>query len=405
MSGLRPGEIRLRGVSRTYKLLLERNATLKETILRRRRSRTRSVPALRSIDLDVTAGTALGIVGSNGAGKSTLLKILAGIIPPDEGTVETGGKVVSLLELGAGFHPDFTGRENIVLNASIYGMTRTEIEKRTDRIIEFSELEGFIDAPVRTYSSGMYTRLGFAVASELEPDILLLDEVLAVGDAAFQQKCMGRIARFQERGTTIVFVSHSQSSVEHTCNRAIWISGGLIVADGTPEAVFEKYNRGVAAVESDGGEATISGDDWRSARVLAVRTTDGSDPSDRFVNGDPFTLEVDYEVVDPVTTIVGAVITTVEGTIIAGLDNRHTVISSAPATGRRRARFHLPALPLMEGRFSVNVTVGSSDGIQPFHEVRRALEFSVFAQGRGFGPVALHGDWSNDALTTPTGTS
>lgn len=404
MSDLRPGEIRLRNVSRTYRLLLERNATLKETILRRRRSRTRSVPALRSVDLDVAAGTALGIVGSNGAGKSTLLKILAGIIPPDSGTVDAGGKVVSLLELGAGFHPDFTGRENIVLNASIYGMTRHEIEQRIDQIIEFSELEGFIDAPVRTYSSGMYTRLGFSVASELDPDILLLDEVLAVGDAAFQQKCMGRIARFQERGTTIVFVSHSQGSVEHTCNRAIWLSGGLIVADGTPEEVFEEYNRGVAGIDSGSGEARISGEDWRSARILSVRTTDGSSPADRFVSGDPFAIEIDYEVVDPVSAIVGVVLMTVDGAVIAGVDNRHTVDSSVRQSGRRRTQLLLPSLPLMEGRFTLNIALTASDGVQPFHEVKRALEFSVFAQGRGFGPVALHGDWTNDALTTSTGT-
>ena len=174
------GTVQLRGVSRTYKLPIERNLTLKETILRRGRLKARLVPALREIDLDLEPGTALGVVGANGAGKSTLLKILAGIIPPDVGTVEIGGRVVSMLELGAGFHPDFTGRENVILSASINGMTRREIEGRLDAIVAFAELDRFIDAPIRTYSTGMYARLGFAVAAELEPNVLLLDEILAV---------------------------------------------------------------------------------------------------------------------------------------------------------------------------------------------------------------------------------
>jgi ABC-type polysaccharide/polyol phosphate transport system ATPase subunit len=207
------GEIRLRNVTRSYRLLLEHNRTLKETVLRRRRVKSRQIFALLDVDLDVTPGSVLGVVGQNGAGKSTLLTLIAGILPPDRGTVETRGRVVSLLELGAGFHPDFTGRENVYVNASIHGMTRDEVDAKMDDIIAFAELENFIDAPVRTYSTGMYMRLGFAVASSLEPDILLLDEVLAVGDAAFQQKCMGRIAEFQRSDATIVFVSHSAPAV------------------------------------------------------------------------------------------------------------------------------------------------------------------------------------------------
>lgn len=350
--------------------------------------------ALRDIDLDVAPGTALGVVGSNGAGKSTLLKVLAGIIPPDSGTVETGGKVVSLLELGAGFHPDFSGRENIILNASIHGMSRREVERRIDAIVSFAELEQFIDAPVRTYSSGMYMRLGFAVAAELDPDILLLDEVLAVGDAAFQQKCLGRIAAFQRKGVTIVLVSHSAAAIEHTCDRAIWISGGVLMRDGHPAEVLEAYNRGLASIGQTGSEVQIDAVDWRSARVRAVRCGDGERTQERFAAGQRFVLEVDYEVVEPVAPVVTLTITTADGALIAGTDNRQDAERPGLPPGSRTARFEVSSLPLMEGRFALTVGLESADGVQVFHEVRRCLEFSVFAQGRGFGPVALPGQWA-----------
>jgi ABC-type polysaccharide/polyol phosphate transport system ATPase subunit len=357
--------------------------------------------ALRDIDLDVEPGTALGVVGANGAGKSTLLKMLAGIMPPESGTIETAGKVVSLLELGAGFHPDFSGRENVILNASIHGMSRKEVERRMEKIVSFAELEAFIDAPVRTYSSGMYMRLGFAVAAELDPDILLLDEVLAVGDAGFQQKCLGRIADFQQAGVTIVFVSHSASAVEHVCNRAIWLSSGLCMMDGPPEDVLEAYNRGLATSGDGGGVIEVDAVDWRSARIRAVRCTDGETPQERFLAGQRFAIEVDYEIVEPVTPVVNITVTTVEGALIAGIDNRMVLEGSGVTLGHRTARFEIDALPLMEGRFALTVGLASADGIVGFHELKRCVEFAVFAQGRGFGPVAFPGHWSMSAQGTP----
>lgn len=197
---VRPGEVRLRGVSRKFRILSEQNATLKEVLLRRRRTVGRDLWALRDVDLDVEPGEAIGIVGENGAGKSTLLKLVAGILYPQAGTIEVGGSVASMLELGAGFHPDFTGRENVYMNGSIHGLSEREIDQRFDDIVAFSELGEFVDMPVKTYSSGMHMRLAFAVSSHLSPDILLLDEVLAVGDEAFQRKCMGRIFEFRRRG-------------------------------------------------------------------------------------------------------------------------------------------------------------------------------------------------------------
>lgn len=405
MSGLAPGEIRLRGVSRRYRLLLERNQTLKETILRGKRSRHRDVWALNDVDLDVMPGQALGVIGANGAGKSTLLKLLAGILPANSGTVEVGGKVVSLLELGSGFHPDFTGRENVYLNASIHGMTRAQVDQKIDGIIEFAELEGFIDAPVRTYSSGMYMRLGFAVAAELDPEVLLLDEVFAVGDAAFQSKCLSRIADFQRRDVTIVFVSHSQWAVQTVCNRAIWLAGGSIVADGDPTTVLEDYHHGLVDSKraSGAGVAEISGEDWQFARVVSVSVAGPEGVSDRLVSGEPCTIEVLYETVEPVTPVTTLTVKTVDGTLIAGLDDRSDFDPVPGAPGFRVARYSLESLPLMEGRFAIDVSLERETGGYPFHQVERAVEFTVFSSGRGFGPVAFPGRWDVSAVPPPQG--
>src|SRR5204862_4727631 len=215
------GEIRGRGIGRLFKIRLSQSRSLKETILRRDLPQTRELWALRDVDLDVHPGEALGIVGQNGSGKSTLLKLIAGIFAPSLGELEVGGRVGSLIEIGAGFHPDFTGVENVYLNAAIYGLKRSYVDKHLDEIIAFAELEPFKDVAVRTYSSGMYMRLGFSVAMHVQPDVLLLDEVLAVGDEAFQQKCYGKIGDFKRAGGAIVFVSHDPGPVELICDAAV----------------------------------------------------------------------------------------------------------------------------------------------------------------------------------------
>ncbi len=393
MTGIPTGAVHLKGVSRKYRLLVERNATLKETILRRKRTVHREIWALRDVDLYLEPGTALGVVGANGAGKSTMLKIVAGIIPPDTGDVAVGGKVVSMLELGAGFHPDFTGRENVILNASIHGMPRKVVEARMDKIIDFSELGAFIDSPVRTYSTGMYMRLGFAVAAEMEPDVLLLDEVLAVGDAAFQAKCMSRIADFQARGVTIVFVSHAQSSVQAVCNRAILIREGRIVGDGAPQQVLEDYHHGLASNTGGEGQASFASTARWGARIDGVRLTDGMVHKGRFLSGDPFVVEVDYEVLDPeVRPVIGMDILTVEGALITGTTSRHSgrleVIGA-----RQTARFVTERLPLLEGRFRIDLRLEALGGAGRLDEVPGAIEFTVFPRGAGYGPVTLFGDW------------
>lgn len=395
MSGLPPGAIRLENVSRRYRLLLERNQTLKETILRRRRSVHRDVWALRDVSFEVAPGEALGVVGSNGAGKSTLLKLLAGILPANSGAIDVGGQVVSMLELGAGFHPDFTGRENVFLNASIHGMSKAIVEERMDSIIEFSELGAFIDAPVRTYSSGMYTRLGFAVAAELEPDVLLLDEVFAVGDAAFQSKCLSRIADFRRRGVTIVFVSHSQWAIQTVCDRAIWLSGGSIVTDGNPVDVLESYHQGLAGEDRPvkGGVGVVGDHSWRDAHITSVSVVGPDGPCDRLVSGDHCTIEVSYESDHEVAPVVALTVRTVEGALIAGTDNRAEAQAAGARSGMRSVRFRMDHLPLMEGRFSIDAALEAEAGGQVYHEVERAVEFTVFPNGHGFGPVSLGGAW------------
>jgi ABC-type polysaccharide/polyol phosphate transport system ATPase subunit len=246
MTTLAPGAVRLRGVSRSFRIFHERNLTLKETLLRSRRAAFTEFWALRDVDLDIRPGEAVGIIGENGAGKSSLLKVVAGIIPPQTGTVETGGSVASMLELGAGFHPDFTGRENVYMNGAIHGLSEADVADRIDEIIAFAELADFIEMPVKTYSSGMYMRLAFAIASHVNPDILLLDEVLAVGDEAFQRKCMGRIFNYRRAGGTLLFVSHDAASVERVCDRAILLIGGRVVNDGPPMDVLNAYHRRLA---------------------------------------------------------------------------------------------------------------------------------------------------------------
>lgn len=233
--------IEVKDVYKGFKVYSDRGQTLKERFLFRKKNRTSYREILKGISFSVKKGEALALIGNNGCGKSTTLKLLTRIIYPNSGTVELSGRVVSLIELGAGFHPDMSGRENIYINASIFGLSKKDIDNRLDAIIKFSELEEYIDNPVRTYSSGMYMRLAFAIAINVDADILLVDEILAVGDAAFQAKCFNRMREIKGNGTTIVLVSHSMVQVEQLCDRSIWILEGKIRADGKCRDVDPMY--------------------------------------------------------------------------------------------------------------------------------------------------------------------
>ncbi len=229
-------------VYKTFKVYLDKANTIKEKILflfSRNRKETRQV--LQGVNAKIKKGEVVALIGTNGSGKSTLLKLLTKIIYPNKGKIETKGKLTSLLELGAGFHPDFSGRENIYFNASIFGLTRQEIDERLESIIEFSELKNFIDNPVRTYSSGMYMRLAFSVAINVDADILLIDEILSVGDEHFQNKCYDKMRELKKQGKTMVFVTHSMSTVKELCDRTIWLCDGKIKMDGETNKVVEEY--------------------------------------------------------------------------------------------------------------------------------------------------------------------
>ena len=229
-------------VEKSFKIYKDKGFTLKERVLFFK-SRNAYVKnnILRGISFDIEKGDILGIVGKNGSGKSTLLKLITKIIYPDSGSIKINGKVSSLIELGAGFHPDMTGRENIYINASIYGLTKKEIDSKLDTIIKFSELEEFIDSPIRTYSSGMYMRLAFSVAINVEAEILLIDEILSVGDANFQAKCFRKMQELKDSGITIVIVSHDLHTMEKLCNKVIWIESGKIKRSGIPNEVLKEY--------------------------------------------------------------------------------------------------------------------------------------------------------------------
>ena len=233
--------IKVSNMTKTFKLYSDKPNTMKERLVRGFKSKNEVHTVLKSIDLEIKKGETVALIGVNGSGKSTLLKLMTKIIFPNKGTVETQGKLTSLLELGAGFHPDFTGRENIYFNAAIFGLTKKEIDDRLNEIIEFSELGEFIDSPIRTYSSGMYMRLAFAVAINVNADILLIDEILAVGDQHFQDKCFAKLEELAKSDMTIVIVSHSIDPLRKLCNRGIWINNGEVQMDGKFDKVVNAY--------------------------------------------------------------------------------------------------------------------------------------------------------------------
>jgi ABC-2 type transport system ATP-binding protein len=386
------GEIYARGLGRLFKIRLTQSRSLKETILHRDLPKTRELWALRDVDLDVRSGEAFGIVGPNGSGKSTLLRLIAGIFAPSTGELGVGGRVGSLIEIGAGFHPEFTGVENVYLNAAIYGLKRKYVDEHLDEIIGFAELEDFAHVPVRTYSSGMYMRLGFSVAMHVNPDVLLLDEVLAVGDEAFQQKCFGRIGDFKRSGGTIVFVSHDPNAVERVCDRAIMLENGRVVEAGSSVDVVSAYHRRLVARAAD-VVARRDGYPAERCRVHEVRAVGGDGTArDRVTEGEPVTLEVWLYAEDGVE---GARVT------VGFRDANGLPVGSQMLEGVRlrparleRLRLRFPGLPMREGRFFVDVGVTTEDGDAELARAERALELSVFSSDSGgSGPIRLGGSW------------
>jgi lipopolysaccharide transport system ATP-binding protein len=333
--------------------------------------------ALRDVSLEIGRGDLFGLIGRNGAGKSTLLKMLAKITPPTEGRIEVRGRVGTLLEVGTGFHPELTGRENIYLNGAILGMRRAEIRDRFDEIAEFSGIEEFLDTPVKRYSSGMYVRLAFAVAAHLEPEVLLVDEVLAVGDAEFQRKCLGKIDDVARAGRTVVFVSHNLAAVQRLCTRTAWFDHGRMMNVGPTQEVIASYLTEVGAKQS-GGVAEIREDAHRigvgGARLLRVTMLDSKGaPGDHLNLGEPFSLRLSFEVTEAITEgTVEVGIASADGTrAITVLSNDDgTRVSLQPGTHEIAVDLDVTLLP---GDYWIDVGIHTTNVSLDY--VERALNF------------------------------
>lgn len=315
--------------------------------------------ALNNVSFDVQQGDCVGIVGRNGAGKSTLLKILSRITEPSAGTVSIRGRVASLLEVGTGFHPELTGRENIFLNGAILGMSRREISRKFDQIVDFSEVEKFLDTPVKRYSSGMYVRLAFAVAAHLEPEILVVDEVLAVGDARFQKKCMGRMGEVGKEGRTVLFVSHNMGAVSELCNRAILLADGKLVADGSTASVIEKYLQ----AGNKSSFIQMQTNSHHPVYVTQMRLADSAgDSLGRVELGEDAVLEIGFTVEQRLNNVNMAFLMSRSGaSLLYSHDNDLTpVLMDEPREpGNYIARIALPLSRFKEGNYSIEVHVGA----------------------------------------------
>jgi lipopolysaccharide transport system ATP-binding protein len=396
------GEISVQGVSRRFRVHARDAHTLKELFVQRGRTGATDVWALRDVSLDVARGEAVGLIGRNGSGKTTLLRLVAGIIKPTSGTVRAAGRIGSLLELGAGFHPDFTGRENVFLNGAIQGLRRGDIRERFDEIVAFGELEHAIDRPVRTYSSGMTMRLGFAIAAFLDADILLLDEVFAVGDEAFQRKCFGRIFRFKQEGGTIVFVSHDASAVERLCERSVLLDHGRLAFDGPTRDAVARYRRTLAD-ETDPAERGAGLREWGSGEAtIASAELVGKEGGKRlqFLSGEPFALRVAVESPDGVPPPrLQLELRDDAGTLVSGEAVDLRELGWAGGNGRLLVRFDIGSLPLADGRFHLRLGLTDESGERLYHWLDDALVFVVYPGGDERGVVRFEGRWMLEEKT------
>lgn len=417
--------IEVKNISKKFKVYLDKGHTLKEKILFRKRRSYEERKVLRGISFNVKRGEAIGLIGHNGCGKSTTLKLLSRIMYPDSGEIVMEGRVSSLIELGAGFHPDMSGKENIYINASIFGLTKKEIDRRLDDIIAFSELEEYIDNPVRTYSSGMYMRLAFAVAINVDADILLIDEILAVGDAGFQVKCFNRLKKIKAAGTTIVIVSHSMGQIEQICDRSIWIHEGRIRAEGKPkdvdmqyldymgeerQAIAEKEQRREEAKqvseteieqeqeqeqEGEGQKEEVK-KRWGNgkARIEKITLLKGNGQQGvGFKTEDSMKICIDYSVNEPVRDAVfGIGVFRVDGVHCYGTNTHIDQIETFDLTEGGTVYFSVPVLNLLPGSYTLDVAIESDMGT-PVDYFREAKHFDVFSSRGDVGVSRMEHTW------------
>lgn len=426
--------IEVRDIKKAFKVYYDKGSQLKERLLFRSRNRYEKREVLKGISFEVKKGEAIGLIGKNGCGKSTTLKLLTRIIYPDEGSIEIKGRVSSLIELGAGFHPDMTGRENIYTNAAIFGLNHKEIDRRLEDIIHFSELEEFIDNPVRTYSSGMYMRLAFSVAINVDADVLLIDEILAVGDVNFQQKCFEKLKEIKAKGTTIVIVSHSLSQIEQICERSIWIENGKIRESGVPKYVHEKY---LASMQQDRmerietesmmrekeneeqepkreqqepekEETTLQLPDFcednavrmgnQKVEFVNVRVLNEQGEEKRtFYSGDKIVIEFTYKnKEDDLKGNFGIGIYRDDGLYCYGTNADIEFDHLIQLNKEGMIRIELPNVSLLNGKYVLNVAVHSKDSLEIYDDIRNVISFQIFSRHRDDGVCRLETLWYED---------
>lgn len=391
-------------VWKQYRLQSHRPRTLKEMLVHQLRGRPASNEeatfwALRDISFDIERGETFGILGNNGSGKSTLLKLITGITRPTKGRVAVNGRVSALLELGAGFHPDFSGRENVFLNAAILGLSRKEIERHFDSIVAFSELEAFIDNPVKTYSSGMYMRLAFSIAIHIDPDILVIDEILAVGDAAFQQKCYDQIHRFKHSGKTIVFVSHSLSAVQDLCQRAAWIDQGNMRAVGKTDEVLDFYSKQISAsIEKNMAQAEVLVPEGQVTLCNLKAFDDAGLERSLFNAGAGVRFNFGMESTLPLHQL-DLIARLVRADGICCYDDRVPLSTIADMLTEGDFSLFVPELRLHTGSYYLHLSVALRDEDRWLDD--KFFNFAVESTSKGTGVAPLEGVWSQSPSVAP----
>jgi lipopolysaccharide transport system ATP-binding protein len=401
--------IRLDEVSVQYRAPDQRFNTFKEYLIRKLQGRVkqRTFLALDQVSLSVRRGEVFGLIGPNGAGKSTLLKLVARVLRPTYGRVWVKGRVAPLLEVGAGFHPELTGRENVFLNGAILGFSHREMIEKLPGIIEFAELGDFIDAPIRTYSSGMWARLGFSVATDVKPDILIVDEILSVGDDAFQRKSLDRIQNFQEQGVTILLVTHNMAVVESMCQRAAWLDRGRLQAIGPVKNVVDRYLGRVYQDEAGrllGIGLSVVEEQRRGTRKIELSGAHITDlqgnPQTIFTTGEPLVLHMDYVAHERISNpVFGVAVHRQDGIHLTGPNTGLAGLDIGEVYGRGKVIYRIPSLPLLEGLYYFTIAVHNHNDTEMFDYHDRAYPFRILNHGREveerFGLVTMHGEWQH----------
>jgi ABC-2 type transport system ATP-binding protein len=387
-------------VSKRFRMYRERNQSLKAALMRGRRASYDEFWALKNVSLEIPLGSTYGLIGENGSGKSTLLKCIAGILRPDNGSIRTVGSVAALLELGSGFHQELSGRENVYLNASILGMGRKQIDSKFDEIVEFAGIGEFIDQPVKNYSSGMYVRLGFSVAINIDPDVLLVDEVLAVGDAVFQEKCMEKFAEFRRAGKTVVIVSHAMGSLRSLCDHAAWLRHGELVADGPANSIVENY---IDEGHVDRVETISGGTQWGSgeAKITSVEMLNERGVATSLLDsGAPVTIRMHYSAAKPIDKpVFGLAIETIEGVWAWAHNSRDGEFVPDRISGEGTVELSIPRLALQEGTYEVVASIVDFTTTHTFDYQRPCYRFTVAARTprESGGIAAFFGTWGDPA--------